>query len=205
MQEIAEVVASSITSFVAECPKDASLSSAPVPYFGSLVCVDSQDRNLKYLAVVYNITTAPSDGVHRPVAFGMTREFLQKEQPQIFLLLQTQIHAWIVGFIRNGKGFPSAPPYPPRIHEFVYFADKNDLAKFGESFDFLRLLSEVNMGSTDEIIAAAIREAYLINNNDHRVLLKAGQALTQIFKSDSQRLLAILKRIQTVGIVEKYD
>jgi len=205
VQAIAEVISSSITGFVAECPHETDKKDCPKPYFGSYVCVESSNANLKYLAIVYNITTAPADSVHRPVAFGMTREQLQKEQPQIFLLLQTQIHALIIGFIRDNKGFSYLPPRPPEVHDFVYFSTKDDIKKIGENFDFLRLLSEVNIIAGDELIAAAIREAYLINNKNQQFLLKAGQALTQIFKSDSQRLLAILKRIQNDSIVEKDD
>ncbi len=196
MQPIAEVISSSITSIVAECPQSAGKKNITKPYFGSFISIESELTNLKYIAVVYNITTASTDSAHKPIAFGMTRAQLLNEQPQIYLLLQTQIHAQIVGFIRNNQGFSYLPPQPPEVHDFVYFAEAADLKKIVDNFDFIRLLSEINVMANDELIAAAIREAYSINNNDKQFLLKAGQVLAQLFQSDAQRLLAVLKRIQ---------
>jgi len=201
VQAIAEVTSSSITNVVAECAhQPQQKENRQKPRFGSFVCIESQTSDLRYLGIVYNITTAPVDSVHRTVAFGMTREELQKEQPQIFSLLQTNIHALLIGFITNGSGFGYLPPQPPDLHEFVYPATKEDLEKVVENFDFLRLLSGVNIVASDELIAAAIREAFLIHNKSGEFLLKAGQALAQLFKTDSERLLAILRRIQPEGM-----
>ncbi len=161
MQAVAEITSSSITKIVAECSqKSQQNENAPRPRFGSFVCIESQTYDIKYLGIVYDITTTPMDNVHKTIAFGMTREQLQKEQPQIFSLLQTNIHALLIGFIRNKKGFGYLPPQPPDLHEFVYPATKDDLEKVVETFDFLRLLSEVNIFASDELIAAAIREAF---------------------------------------------
>ena len=102
----------------------------------------------------------------------------------------------LIGFITNGRGFSYLPSQPPDLHEFVYPATKEDLEKVVENFDFLRLISEVNVITNNELIAAAIREAFLLNNKNREFLLKAGQALAQLFKTDPERLIAILRRIQ---------
>jgi hypothetical protein len=182
VQALAEVISSSITSIVAECDqRSLQKESISRPRFGGFVSIESQTSDMRFLAVVYNITTEPGDNVHKTVPFGMTREQLQKEQPQIFFLLQTQIHAVIIGFISNKKGFAYLPPQPPNLHEFVYPATKNDLEMIADNFDFLRLLSEVKLVASDELIAAAVRESFLIHNKSNDLLLKAGQALAQLF------------------------
>ncbi len=195
MQAIAEVISSSITSIVAQCSSDPSVANKR-PVFGGFICIDSQQTDLKYLAVVYNITTGPLDSVHRPVAFGMTREQLKQEQPQIFSLLQTDIHAALIGFIKGKKAYSYLPSQPPDVHDFVYAASKDDVEKIVDNFDFLRLLCTVNIEPVDELLAAAIREAYLIHNKNHQLLLAAGLALAQLFRADYERLLSILRRIR---------
>jgi len=197
VQVLAEVISSSITNIVAQCDQHLlQKENLSRPRFGSFVSIESQSSDMKFLAVIYNITTEPGDNVHKTVPFGMTREQLKREQPQIFSLLQTQIHALIIGFISNKKGFGYLPPQPPNLHEFVYSATKNDLEMIADNFDFLRLLSEVKVVSSDELIAAAIRESFLIHNKSSEFLLKAGQTLAQLFRGDSERLLAILRRIE---------
>lgn len=198
MQAIAEVISSSITSIVAQCSQD-QLPSNSSPHFGGFIRVDCQQSDLQCLGVVYNITTAPTDSVHRPVAFGMTREQLKREQPQIFSLLRTDIHAALIGFIKGDLAYNYLPSQPPAVHDFVYAASKDDVEKIVDNFDFLRLLCTVNIEPTDELLAAAIREAYLIHNKNRQFLLSAGEALAQLFRTDYERLLSILRRIRPQG------
>jgi hypothetical protein len=114
MDAIGEVLTSSITGLVAECwtPADGQWESAAVetPRFGSFLRIDSGEiEKTNVFAVVYDVHTGPQDSVHKPHALRLTRQQLREEQPQIFALLKTEIHAAIIGFERNGIYRPGLP------------------------------------------------------------------------------------------------
>jgi hypothetical protein len=83
---IGEVITSSVTGFVAQCWKhsDEEGSSPVKPRFGSYLTVDCSETGIQIYAVLYDVITGPPDNVHAPFAFGLTRERLRVEQPQIF-------------------------------------------------------------------------------------------------------------------------
>ncbi|MBZ0189679.1 MAG: hypothetical protein K8F91_25755 [Candidatus Obscuribacterales bacterium] len=199
---MAEVVSSTITQFVAECRKDQNdePNLPPKPRFGSFLRVESQLNGLDILAVVYNVSTGPLDNVHRPSALGLTRQELQLEQPHIFSLLKTEVHAAIVGYAISGTGarraFQHLPPQPPDVHDFVYPACAEEVLSITRDFELLRLLTNISDVPADELISATIREAHLITESDDDYLIEAGKKLSQILRSDYDRLLSILKKIK---------
>lgn len=199
MQAIAEVVSATVSSLVAQSlPSTASGGSGGLskPRFGSFLRVGSADKKTAIIAVVNDVLTGPIDGVHRPSAFGLSREELKAQQPQIFSLLRTDVHASIIGYIENGRAYQHLPPHPPEVHDFVYHATASDIERATSDFEFLRLLSQATVGSIDELLAAAIREAYQARRNDDAFLQQAGQAFSQLFRSDYERLVSVLKKIK---------
>jgi hypothetical protein len=197
LQAIAEVVSSSVTSFIAQSlAQDDSLSFAGNARFGSFVTTESPGSDLKIIGVVHDVVTGPIDGVHRTSAFGLTREQLRLEQPQIFALLRTELHTVIIGFQQGGKTFQYLPPRPPEIHDFVFAANRKEIEAVTHDFEFLRLLAAVTTVPADELIAAAVREAYSVKGKDQLFLLKAGQTLSQLFRSDYERLVSVLRKIR---------
>ena len=199
MQAIAEVVSATVSSLVAQSlPSSAAGDSSThhKPRFGSFVRVASSDKKTAIIAVVSDVLTGPIDGVHRPSAFGLSREELRAQQPQIFSLLRTDVHASIIGYLENGRAFQHLPPHPPEVHDFVYHATTSDIERVTNDFEFLRLLSQATVGSIDEFLAAAIREAYQARGKDETFLQQAGQAFSQLFRADYERLVSVLKKIK---------
>lgn len=196
MQHLAEVISASITSLTAEAGNSVTVK----PRFGSFIRVDSPENALSLFAVVYDVITGPPDNVHKPSALGLSREQLREEQPHIFSLLKTQIHAQIVGFREEGKGeniiYQYLPPQPPEVHDFVYAAGVEETIALTEDFEFLRLLTQVNAPPADELIAAAIREAARARSQSERYLVEAGRAITQLFRSDYEHMLAVVRKIR---------
>ncbi len=192
---IAEVVSSTASSVVAQCLPSNHQKSQQIPRFGSFIRIESSERDLSTIAVVNNVVTAPIDNVHRTSAFGLSREELRIQQPQIFSLLRTDIHACLIGFKNKEQSFRYLPPYPPEIHDFVYCASISDIDTCTKDFDFLRLLSSLSDGPLDELLAAAVREAYLAKDSDKKFLLQAGQSLSQLYRGDYDRLVSILRKI----------
>jgi hypothetical protein len=198
LQALAEVVSSSVTAVVAQSlPQDGGLSFAgDGARFGSFVRIESATDDIEIIAVVHDVVTGPIDGVHRTSAFGLNREQLRLEQPQIFALLRTDLHAAIIGYKQGKRAYQHLPPRPPEVHDFVYAAEKKDIEAITSDFEFLRLLAAVATVPADELLAAAVREAYAAQGKQQAFLLKAGQALSQLFRSDYERLVAVLKKIK---------
>ncbi|PZM80934.1 MAG: hypothetical protein DKT66_17015 [Candidatus Melainabacteria bacterium] len=195
---LAEVISSSITGVVAQClmssDKD-GMPDTPKPRFGSFLKIRTVS-NLDVLTVVHNVITGSPDAVHQPWALGLSREQLREEQPHIFSLLRTEVHAVVVGYIESGGVFQHLPPVPPEVHDFVYLASDEEIRQVTEGFDFLRLIATVTTVPQDELAAASIREAHKAHGNDYSFLVEAGQALSHIFKNDFDRLVTILRKIR---------
>ncbi len=200
---LGEVVSSSITGLIAECwsTEDADgMPSVQKPRFGSFLTVDSEETGLRIYAVVFNVVTGPQDNMHRPSALGLTRERLKAEQPHIFSLLRTEVQAVTVGYKSAGAVYKHLPPQPPEVHDFVYQAGDAEIEELSEGFEFLRLLTSISSVPTDELLAASVREAYRARGNDYQFLILAGQSLSNLLRSDYDRLISVLRKIKPVGM-----
>jgi hypothetical protein len=189
-----------VTGLIAQCwqtfDHEEGLPSQAKPRFGSYLTVDCPETSIKVYAVLYNVITGPQDNVHKPFALGMTRERLKVEQPHIFSLLRTELHAVIIGYRQSGIIHQYLPPYPPDVHDFVYQTEASEIEELTEGFEYLRLLTTVSSVPVDELLAAAVREAYRARDNDYDFLVSAGQALSNLLRADYDRLLCVLQKIR---------
>lgn len=196
---IGEVVSASITEITIEAwSKSNEAELADRPRFGSYLATDSAD-GIAIICVVYDVVTGPPDNVHRPAALGLTRDELRVQQPHIFSLLRTQIHAAVIGYKKNGRVFQHLPPQPADVHDFVAPASAKDVENATDDFGFLRLLLNISKVPSDELLAAAIREAHSQIGADDRFLLEAGRSMSHLFRNDYDRLVCILKKIRPEG------
>ncbi len=214
---LAEVLTSSITGLVAETIKNSAGNSSNVgssgkvlkPRFGSFVRVDSPENDISIFAIVFNVITNPPDSVHKPSALGLTRDQLRVEQPHIFALLKTEVHAQIVGYLdwSDKAIYQHLPPQPPEVHDFVYSASQEEVLKLSSEFEFLRLLNGVTSVPADELMAACVREAARARAQtcnsaaeaeqaSTAYLIEAGRAISQLFRSDYERMLSIVRKIK---------
>lgn len=208
---IAEVLTSSITGLTAETCPVAGLADAPVvkPKFGSFVKIESPENEIDIFAVVFDVVTNPPDAVHKPTALGMSREKLRLEQPHIFSLLKTHMQAVIIGYRQGKDYYQHLPPQPAEVHDFVYTAESDEIAVLTADFEFLRLLSHINSVPTDELIAAAVRLAAGARSDskgklggrarsqgEEDYLVEAGRAISQLFRSDYDRMVSIVRKIK---------
>jgi hypothetical protein len=203
---IAEVIETTTTEFLAQCLEPDDLSFAAMPPFGSWVkSVDEESGNQIY-AVVYHVTTAPIDSVHRARALGLSLQELREQQPQIFAMLKTEFRAAIAGFRpceRSQTGaarlsetvYQHLPPRPPQVHQAVYYCESDEIIHFSETLDFLRTLLQVNGAPVDGLAAATIREIYQLRKGDRTWLVQAGRMLSLLLKDDYDRLRVILSQI----------
>lgn len=147
--------------------------------------------------------------MHKPSALGLTRDQLRVEQPHIFALLKTEVHAQIVGYLdwSDKAIYQHLPPQPPEVHDFVYSASQEEVFKLSSEFEFLRLLNGVTSVPADELMAACVREAARARAQTYdsaaeaeqastAYLIEAGRAISQLFRSDYERMLSIVRKIK---------
>jgi hypothetical protein len=205
---IAEVIETSTTEFLAQCLEPDDLNYAVMPPFGSWVKSTDEESGHQIYAVVYHVTTAPIDSVHRARALGLSLQALREQQPQIFAMLKTEFRAAIAGFqpqTRSSDRSPSAgkiyqhlPPRPPQVHQAVWYCDPEEVMHFSEQLDFLRTLLQVNGAPVDGLTAAVIRDVYQLRKGDRTWLVQAGRMLSLLLKDDYDRLQVILGQIYLV-------
>jgi len=212
---LAEVLTSSITGLIAETIKSEIAGNIKIskPRFGSFVRVDSPENEISVFAIVFNVITNPPDSVHKPSALGLTRDQLRVEQPHIFALLKTEVHAQIVGYLdwQTKAIYQHLPPQPPEVHDFLYTATVDEVMKLSSEFEFLRLLNGVTSVPPDELMAASVREAARARAADIATpaeaeaistayLIEAGRAISQLFRSDYERMLSIVRKIKPANV-----
>ncbi len=203
---IAEVIETSTTQFLAQCLEPEDLSFPVMPPFGSWIKSLDEESGNKIIAVVTYATTTPIDSVHRARALGLSLKELREQQPQIFAMLKTEFKATIVGFesgenAENGNGhnlgkvYQYLPPRPPQIHQGVYRCQAAEIINFSQEVEFLRILLQVRDAPVDALIAATIRDVYLLRKGDKDWLVKVGRTLSILLRDDYDRLQYILSQV----------
>lgn len=203
---IAEVIETATTQFLAQCLEPEDLSFPVMPAFGSWVKSFDEESGNKILAVVTYATTTPIDSVHRARALGLSLSELREQQPQIFAMLKTEFKGTIVGFEtphqpKNGQKnhlgqvYQYLPPRPPQIHQGVYRCSGEEIIHFSEQVEFLRSLLQVREAPIDALIAAAVRDIYLLRHGDKNWLVKVGRTLSILLRDDYDRLQYILSQV----------
>jgi HAS barrel domain len=198
---IAEVVETETSGFLAQCLDPETLEFAVMPPFGSWVWAEEPESKVRIYGVVYQVSTRPTDSVHRTRALGLSLEELQTEQPQIFAMLKTEFQVAIVGFQSPGSQGAAPvmrqylPPRPPPVHQGVHRCNAEEIIAFSDRLDFLPTLLRLNAAPVDDLIAAILREGYQLRRADRHWLVEAGRALAVFLREDYDRLRLILNQV----------
>ena len=204
---IGEVIETTTTEFLAQCLEPEELNFPAMPPFGSWVKSFDEESGNKIFSLVTNVTTAPIDSVHRARALGLTLAELKEQQPQIFAMLKTEFRAVIIGFEtpptneQNGYSpsdggiFQYLPPRPPQIHQAVFRCQAEEITKFTNNPDFLRVLLQLQNTPVESLIAATLRESYRLRGGDRQWLVNAGRTLSVLLKNDYDCLKYILDQV----------
>ena len=102
-----------------------------------------------------------------------------------------------MGHGQGDKLYHYLPPTPARIHSFVYQCTPEEIKEFGQSFDFLNILINASLPvSTEELIAATLRQMSQAYEDQKTFLVAAGKELAVRLSGDLGQLKAILGRIK---------
>jgi hypothetical protein len=169
-----------------------------LPPLGSLVKV--QVAHLELYAIVNYATTQGIEPGRRPIARGQDatqEEALFEANPQLSKLLKSEFSALVVGFKDEGRIKQYLPPYPARLHSFVYACSDAEIQAFSQQFGFLNLLLKSSTDvSSEEIIAAALRQMSQTHDDSRAFLIQAGKELAALLGREYGQLKAILERIK---------
>jgi hypothetical protein len=191
-QRIGEVIEARTTDFTAEC-----YELYQSPPLGSLV--KTADPPVELYGVVYYTTTASIEPGRRPIARGRdeaTEEEVYRSSPQLSKLLRTEFSTLVVGHGQDGQILHYLPPKPARIHGFIHQCSSDEIRQFGQSFDFLSLLVNANLPvSTEELVAATLRQMSQAYEDSRTFLVAAGKELAVLLSSQYACLKAILARL----------
>ncbi len=189
-QRFGEVVEATVERLVAQCHR---LYEAPP--LGAFV--RAGDATPVY-AVVSGVATSSLDPTRRAVARGADAESeaeVHRENPQLERLLRTDVTLSVVGHTEGGEVQHYLPPLPPRVHTFVYVCPPEEVRRFTQRLDFVASLAGGRDSSTDDVLAAALREAAGAYDDPHGFLVRAGRAVALLLGSDTIRLSGILRRL----------
>ena len=193
MERVGEIIEASTTDFVAQC-----YELYQSPPLGSLV--KTTDLPVELYGIVYYATTASLEPGRRPIARGKdeaSEEDVYRSSPQLTKLLRTEFSALVVGYQEDGKLYRYLPPKPARIHGFVYLCPAEEVREFSQSFDFLNMLINAHVPvSTEELVAASLRQMSQAQEDRQKFLVAAGKELAVMLGGEFNRLKAILGRIK---------
>ena len=194
LQRVGEVIEASTNDFVAQC-----YELYQSPPLGSLV--KTRDLGVELYGIVYNATTTSFEPGRRPIARGKdetTEEGIYQASPQLLKLLKSEFSALVVGHRQGDKLYHYLPPKPARIHGFVYLCSPEEVKEFSQSFDFLNILINTRLPvSSDELIAACLRQMSQVYEDRRAFLVAAGKELAILLSGNFNQLKAILGRIKT--------
>ena len=184
---IGQVVRADIAKFTTGC-----LQLLQTPPLGSLLKVEEGST---IFAVVCDARTESIDG--RPPVPRLSGEtdlesFLETH-PHLRHLLQTTCDAVVVGHQDGSQIRHYLPSAPVPLFAPVRLCSAEEMARFSQKLDFLKLLLAAPTHS-DEVTAACLRLAAAAHADGRAFLVRAGKELARLLGAEPQRLTSILRR-----------
>ncbi|MBN2266964.1 MAG: hypothetical protein JW725_01300 [Candidatus Babeliaceae bacterium] len=135
---LAEIIASSLERWRARC-----WELQRVPSYASLVVAENEGGQMLFLGLVTAIETGPIDQGRVLATYQKTTGELERDHPELFALLATEISCLSVGFVDRGwrQLVAQLPPVPPPLHAFVREATDDELERFVGQHEYLHLIS----------------------------------------------------------------
>lgn len=147
--------------------------------------------------VVCYTTTRGIDPGRRPIARGEhlpDEASVYQDNPQLEHLLKTEFNVVIIGHREQDVIRHYLPPLPPRIHAFVHRCSPQEGRDVTRDLGFLELLLN-SRASSDEALAALVREAARYHDDPQAFLVRAGKELVVLLQGQGIRLNGLLRRL----------
>lgn len=147
----AEVIQSSLDSFVAHCWK-----WDVVPSFGSLVT--TEDKQSRVYGVVYDSKTESLDPMHTMHVYKKTETEMRKEYPHVFDFLKTICNILVLGFEQNDVILYSKTVRPVQLFSLVSLTNDKQTNRFFSSNDNMSqlILTKNSLPNYQELVISLI-------------------------------------------------
>jgi hypothetical protein len=190
---LGETIETGTTGFTAQC-----YELYTIPSLGSLVKTIS--GGVEIYGFVYNAVTSGIEPGRKPIARGRdetSEDAIYRTNPQLIKLLKSEFSALVTGFRQDKKIYRYLPPQPARIHSFVYQCNRDEVNDFSASLEFLSVLLNSRLEiSTEELVAASLRQVSLVHEDRRAFLIAAGKELAVLLSGQYFRLKLILEKLQ---------
>jgi hypothetical protein len=168
-----------------------------LPQFGSFVrTADPNSTNIEVIGLIYAIRIDDDPLVRQLImANHMNQQTIRDQRENRMVPVEMSIVN--IGYMHDGRPIHNLPPRPPVSLDPVYLCEPDSVIRFTQKFDFFRLVLNTSEVPTEELMAAAIRQAAEIRpTQDQRdFLVRAGRRLTQFLGHDLGRLNHLLRLI----------
>jgi hypothetical protein len=192
---IGRLLRSSTTGFVFGC----SVPEPDVPCFGDFVKAPAQHQQSEVIGLIYDITIEDDPFVRQMVATpDLTEAYIldQRENRQV----PVEVSVLAVGYCSHGEFRQSLPPQPPITLDQISQCSDEEVRAFNQRLDYVGLILNALDVPTDDLLAAALRNAAAALPADERraFLIGAGQECARRLSGDLVRLENLLRKIKPV-------
>ncbi len=190
----AEIIESTVTQSQGLCWEWAHL-----PMLCALVKITQQQHT--FFGCITDIRTGSNDPLRQPIAFKKTEAELLREQPQIFVFLQTTFTIKILGYALAQENLEYLlPPQPAKLHAFIEYASSEECIKFFAHPECLSLFSVTRNESIDpdEMLLALVRHLSRIQALNHNLIQKICFYRSTMVDTDYRKIKIFMQRLQNL-------
>ena len=173
------------------------LAQADVPTFGTFCKASAQQGKVDVIGIVYGISIE-DDELARQLAASDSALPEAYADNQFVRPVPIEIQALSVGYREDGRYLQMLPPQPPLTLADIIPLGPGEVRAFTERLDFLRIIHGSMEVPSDDLIAAALRQAATARPASERrnFLVAAGRECARLMAADLTRLESLLRAIQ---------
>ncbi len=169
--------------------------------FGAFVKVPiANDDYIYSIGLIYKVEIKDDQLIAELVLGEAVPDAILRDQREN-RLIPVEVKVLNVGYMAHGQMIHSMPPRPPMSLADVYLCSQQEIFDFTQDYDFFRLVLGAAEVPSDDLIAAAVRAASLVQLDQqqrYQFLVACGQQLARDLSGDLKRLAHILRLIRPV-------
>lgn len=187
------ILRSSTVGFAVGC----RILQPETPHFGDLVKATLEPEAVDIYGLIYNVEVRDDPSVRQLILMGDIEPEAILDQREN-RLVPIELSVLIIGYQQNGITIQGLPPQPPLSLNAITICGDDDVRRFTQTLDYLRLVLNTPQVPADELLLANLRRAALTHppSSQHAFLVKAGRELARHLHNDLGRLDSMLRRLK---------
>ncbi|HEY85228.1 MAG TPA: hypothetical protein G4N96_08985, partial [Chloroflexi bacterium] len=172
------------------------------PQFGNFVKVPAGPA-AKIIGLIYDVRVNDDPSVRQLILSGELAPETVRDQREN-RLVPIEISVLVVGYQRGDSYIHSLPPQPPISLDALENCTADEILRFTERLNYLRLILKAGQISADELIVASLSQAAMVRAPEiqRAFLIKAGQEIARLLSADLMRLDGILQQLRLLTSYE---